>query len=118
MTQTRAWDFFQALLDFVRTKLTAALRLCPHSAVGADSDKHANWRSRGKGKSMKCTRALTRLGLLAMGLGVGAAFASMPAIASADTSSDWLSAVDGFLSSAVPAAGTTPALNMAISMDG
>jgi hypothetical protein len=67
---------------------------------------------------MKSTRALTRLGLLAVGLGVGAAFASMPAIASADTSSDWLSAVDSFLSSAVPAAGTTPALNMAISMDG
>jgi hypothetical protein len=67
---------------------------------------------------MKSTRALTRLGLLAVGLGVGAAFASMPAIASADTSSDWLSAVDSFLSTAVPAAGTTPALNMAISMDG
>jgi hypothetical protein len=42
----------------------------------------------------------------------------MPAIASADTSSDWLSAVDSFLSSAVPAADTTPALNLAISMDG
>jgi hypothetical protein len=67
---------------------------------------------------MKSTRALTRLGLLAAGLGVGAAFASMPAIASADTSSDWLSAVDSFLSSAVPAAATTPALNLAISMDG
>ena len=67
---------------------------------------------------MKSTRALTRLGLLAVGLGVGAAFASMPAIASADTSSDWLSAVDSFLSSAAPAADTTPALNLAISMDG
>jgi hypothetical protein len=67
---------------------------------------------------MKSTRALTRLGLLAVGLGVGAAFASVPAIASADTSSDWLSAVDSFLSSAVPAADTTPALNLAISMDG
>ena len=67
---------------------------------------------------MKSTRALTRLGLLAVGLGVGAALASMPAIASADTSSDWLSAVDSFLSSAAPAAGTTPALNLAISMDG
>jgi hypothetical protein len=67
---------------------------------------------------MKSTRALARLGLLAVGLGVGAAFASMPATASADTSSDWLSAVDSFLSGAVPAADTTPALNMAISMDG
>jgi hypothetical protein len=61
---------------------------------------------------------LTRLGLLAVGLGVGAAFASMPALASADTSSDWLSAVDSFLSTAAPAAGTTPALDLAISMDG
>ena len=67
---------------------------------------------------MKSTRALTRLGLLAAGWGVGAAFASMPAIASADTSSDWLSAVDSLLSSAAPAADTTPALTLAISMDG
>jgi hypothetical protein len=67
---------------------------------------------------MRSTRALTRLGLLAVGLGVGAAFASMPAIASADTSSDWLSAVDSFLSTAFPAADTTPDLNLAISMDG
>jgi hypothetical protein len=67
---------------------------------------------------MKSTRALTRLGLLAVGLGVGAAFASMPAIASADTSSDWLSAVDSFLSSAAPAAATVTGLNVAISYDG
>src|SRR5882757_4935493 len=73
---------------------------------------------RGKGKSMRSTRALTRLGLLAVGLGVGAAYASMPAIASADTSSDWLSAVDSFLSGAAPAADTTPALNLAVSYDG
>jgi hypothetical protein len=67
---------------------------------------------------MKCTRALTRLGLLAVGLGVGAAFASMPAIASADTSSDWLLAVDSFLGGAAPAADTLPAMNLAISIDG
>ena len=67
---------------------------------------------------MKSTRALTRLGLLAVGLGVGAAFASMPAIASADTSSDWLSAVDSFLSSAAPAADATTGMNVAISFDG
>jgi hypothetical protein len=72
----------------------------------------------GKGKSMKSTRALARIGLLAVSLGVGAAFASMPGIASADTSGDWLSAVDSFLSSAAPAADTTPALNLAISIDG
>jgi hypothetical protein len=67
---------------------------------------------------MKNTRALTRLGLLAVGLGVGAAFASMPAIASADISSDWLSAVDSFLSGAAPSADTTPAMNLAISING
>jgi hypothetical protein len=66
---------------------------------------------------MKCTRALARLGLLAVGLGIGGAFASMPSIASADTSSDWLAAVDTFLSSAFPAADAAP-LNLAISMDG
>jgi hypothetical protein len=66
---------------------------------------------------MKSTRALTRLGLLAVGLGVGAAFAPMPAIASADTSSDWLSAVDSLFSSAAPAADATTA-SMAISFDG
>jgi hypothetical protein len=72
----------------------------------------------GKGKSMKSTRALTRLGLLAVGLGVGAAFASMPAIASADTSSDWLSAVDSLFSGAAPAADAATGLNVAISYDG
>jgi hypothetical protein len=59
------------------------------------------------------------MGLLAVGLGLAGAFASMPAIASADTSSDWLTAVDSFLSSAVPAADTTTGpLNLAMSMDG
>lgn len=53
-----------------------------------------------------------------MGLGVGAAFASVPAIASADTSTDWLSALDSLLGSAAPAADTSPALNLAISFDG
>jgi hypothetical protein len=67
---------------------------------------------------MKSTRALTRLGLLAVGLGVGAAFASMPAIASADTSSDWLSAVDSLFSSATPAADPTAGMDVAISYGG
>jgi hypothetical protein len=115
----KSLGLFQRLLDFVRTKLTATHKLGPTqrgwALMAINTPIGVVW---GKGKSMKCTRALTRLGLLAVGLGVGATFASMPAIASADTSSDWLSAVDSFLSGAFPAADTTPALNLAISMDG
>jgi hypothetical protein len=48
------------------------------------------------------TRSIARLGTLAVGLGIGAAWAHTP-VASADTSSDWLSAVDGLLSGASPA---------------
>jgi hypothetical protein len=49
------------------------------------------------------TRSIARLGTLAVGLGIGAAWAHMP-VASADTSNDWLSAVDSLLSGASPAA--------------
>jgi hypothetical protein len=55
---------------------------------------------------------------MAVGLGIGAALASIPATASAD-SSDWLTAVDSLLSGSVlPAATDTSALNLAISFDG
>ncbi len=68
---------------------------------------------------MKSTRALARLGMLAVGLGIGGAVAATPGIASADSSVDWLSAVDSFLTAgALPAADTTPELNLAISFDG
>ena len=68
---------------------------------------------------MKKKRALARLGILAVGLGIGGAVGSVPAIATADSSFDWLSAVDSFLSGgALSAADTTPALNLAISFDG
>jgi hypothetical protein len=68
---------------------------------------------------MKSTRALTRLGMLAVGLGIGGAIAATPGIASADSSFDWLSTVDSFLTSgALPAADSTPELNLAISFDG
>ncbi len=52
----------------------------------------------------------------AAGFACGAALAVAP-ISSADTYSDWLSSVDTLLA-AVPAADTTPALNLAISFDG
>jgi hypothetical protein len=68
---------------------------------------------------MRGTRALARLAIVAVGIGIGGAVAAMPGIAAADSSSDWLSAVDGFLSGgALSAADTTPALNLAISFDG
>ena len=68
---------------------------------------------------MRGTRALARLGILAVGIGIGGAVASMPGIAAADSSSDWLSLVDGFLGGgALSAADATPELNLAISFDG
>jgi hypothetical protein len=74
---------------------------------------------RGKGNHLKGTRAAARLGLLALGLGIGSALASMPGTAAADSSSDWLSAVDSFLSGTVgPAASDASGLNLAISFDG
>jgi hypothetical protein len=65
-------------------------------------------------------RGIGRLGMLAVGLGVGAAIASTPGTASADTSTDWLSSIDTLLSGgALPAASSTPSdLNLAISFDG
>lgn len=62
---------------------------------------------------------MTRLGMLIVGLGIGGVVAATPGIASADSSSDWLSTVDSFLGGgASSAADTTPALNLAISFDG
>src|ERR1700761_9223161 len=68
---------------------------------------------------MKKNRALARLGILAVGLGIGGAAGSVPGISTGDPSFDWLSAVDSFLGGgALSAADTTPALNLAISFDG
>jgi len=60
---------------------------------------------------------LGRLGMLAVGLGLGAAVASSGGIASADSSSDWLSSVDSVLAGgALPA--PSSGLDLAISFDG
>jgi hypothetical protein len=67
---------------------------------------------------MSKTGGLARLGMLAVGLGVGAAVAALPGAASADSSTDWLSAVDGLLGSAALPAADSSGLNMAISIDG
>jgi hypothetical protein len=61
------------------------------------------------------TRGIARLGMLAVGLGIGAAVAQTP-VASADTSTDWLSSLDSLLTGALPAA--APSGDLAISFDG
>ena len=58
---------------------------------------------------------VARLGVLALGLGIGVAWAHMP-VASADSSGDWLSSVDGLLSGASPASAAP--LDLGISFDG
>jgi hypothetical protein len=69
----------------------------------------------GKGNLMANARGIARLGMLAVGLGIGAAVAHSP-VASADTSTDWLSSIDSLLSGgALPASSD---LNLAISFDG
>jgi hypothetical protein len=63
------------------------------------------------------TRGVARLGMLAVGLGVGVGVAHSPGVASADSSSDWLSSIDGVLSGgALPA--PSAGLDLAISFDG
>jgi hypothetical protein len=64
------------------------------------------------------SRVIARLGILVAGVGIGAAVASMPGIASADSSTDWLSSIDSLLGGAFPAADTSSGLNLAISEDG
>jgi hypothetical protein len=63
------------------------------------------------------SRVIARLGILAAGVGIGAAVASMPGIASADSSTDWLSSIDSLLGGAFPAA-TSSGLNLSISENG
>jgi hypothetical protein len=75
------------------------------------------WRVGGKGKSIVNARRIARLGVLAVGLGIGAAVAAAPGSAWADSSTDWLSSVDNLLVGAIPAADTSD-VNMAISIDG
>src|SRR5580693_7520699 len=65
------------------------------------------------------SRGLGRLGLLAVGLGIGAALASTPGVASGDSSTDWWSSIDQLLGGlSVPAADPAQALDMQISIGG
>ena len=62
------------------------------------------------------TGGIARLGMLAVGLGVGAAMAHSP-VASADSSTDWVSSIDSLLGGgALPA--PSSGLDLAISFDG
>jgi hypothetical protein len=63
------------------------------------------------------TRSIARLGTLAVGLGIGAAWAHTP-IASADTSGDAASTVDSLLSAALPAVVAPAATDFQISFNG
>ena len=56
-------------------------------------------------------------GLVAAGLGIGAALAATPGVASADSSTDWLSSIDQLLGG-LSAPAQTSALDMQISIDG
>jgi hypothetical protein len=65
------------------------------------------------------SRSLARLGLLAVGLGIGAAMASTPGVASGDSATDWLSPIDQLLGGlSAPAADPAEALDMQISIGG
>jgi hypothetical protein len=58
---------------------------------------------------------VARLGVLAVGLGIGAVWSQTP-VAAADSSGDWLSTIDSLLSGASPAAATP--VDLDISFDG
>ena len=63
-------------------------------------------------------RGMARLGVLAVGLGIGAAWGQTP-VASADSSTDWLSSIDQLLGRlSVPAADPAEALDMQVSIGG
>ena len=64
---------------------------------------------------MTNVHGMARLGVLAVGLGIGAAVAHAP-VASADSSTDWSSTIDSLLSGASPAPATP--INLFISFDG
>jgi hypothetical protein len=62
-------------------------------------------------------RDLGRLGVLAVGLGIGAAVSHSP-VAAADSTTDWLSSIDSFVSGGALPAPAVSTLNLDISFDG
>src|SRR5277367_2471961 len=67
---------------------------------------------------MANTRNSGRLGLLAVGLGIGAALVTMPTTALADASTDWLSSIDNLLVGLSVSAAAPSASDVQISIDG
>jgi hypothetical protein len=67
---------------------------------------------------MANTRRIARLGMLAVGLGIGVAVACSPGIATADSSTDWLASIDSLLAGGGLPALTTSTLDYQISIDG
>jgi hypothetical protein len=67
---------------------------------------------------MLFSRGLGRLGLLAVGLSIGAALASTPGVASGDSSTDWLSSIDQMLLGGLPVLAADTAQDMQISING
>ena len=65
---------------------------------------------------MVSSRGITRLGMVALGLGLGAAVAHSAGTAAANQSTDWLSSIDTLLSGGLPAQSSD--LNLAISFNG
>jgi hypothetical protein len=62
------------------------------------------------------SQGFSRLGMLALGLGVGAAIAHSPGTAAADSSTNWLSSTDALLVGGLPA--QSSGLDLAISFNG
>src|SRR5580693_4921613 len=114
----KLWKFW----TFSYVSLSRCLSYNP-SAVDSLMTYGQNSRTRqgaawGKENPMVNTRGLARLGVLTVGLGIGAAWAHTP-VASADTSTDLLSSIDSLLGGGGLSALSDPSgLNLAISFDG
>jgi hypothetical protein len=67
---------------------------------------------------MKHATRIGRFAGLAVGLGIGAALAATPGVASADPSTDWLSSIDSLVSGGALPAAAPSGLDLAISFDG
>jgi hypothetical protein len=92
--------------------------LSSKSSLGADDRNPAPVTVRlRRGRPTVNVRGLGRLGMLAVGLGIGAAVVHSP-VAWADSSTDWLASIDNVASGAALPAADPSTLNLDISFDG